>query len=532
MILLLLICVVVGALISYMWVMASYYDFPENRTWVIIEDVSFSAFDANLFNVTIHNLANSASDINISAIRVSSESKDNIFHTSDAQPSFPFLMAKGGKQTFKCEMNWGNLAGEKVLVEPIVENTNASIVSQPHSTPMVKLTLLPDLDASRSIEYFNLIVTNSLASAANLTINKIDVSNLEVNATPTLPHTVSIGKNVTFRCNFNWENLAGQNVTITVKTAEGFEYTYTTSKLSGASLYVKEINFNNTDTSYFDVVVNSLAESTSSATLTRVDLIFSNGTAVTLDTPILNNITGLIEPNQSRTILCRWDWNLYRNEQATINVHTRQGFSVSSKNVTTPPSVIWNLSNITFNLDDLQHFSVNITNMPISQHEINITRIELNQNSTNMNATLVAAGNHAVLDCGFNWTEYVGESVTITAHVTYDANETSISQSWRLPYLKIVDVALLNSTSGDLQINVTISNNRFSKINTTITQMSIETDIGTVLTVNGIGHEIGAGREITVFCTWNWQVYAGQHATVKVVAGDGTVLTETLQISA
>lgn len=530
MILLILISIVVGALISYMWVMASYYDFPENKTWVIVEDVSFSAFDANHFNVTVHNLANSFSEINISAIRVSSESKDNILYTSDAQPSFPFLIEDGEKQTFKCEMEWGKLAGEKVLVEPIVENTNASIVSQLYPTPKVKLTLLPDLDAYRSVEYFNITVANSFESVINVTIDKIDIFNLDVDATPSLPYVLNVGTEVIFRCDFNWENLAGQNVTITVKTAEGFEYDYTTSELRGASLYIKEVDFNTTDTSYFDVVVNSSAESTSDATVNRVDLTFSNGTTITLDTPTLN-ITGLINPNQSSTILCLWDWNAYRNEQVTIKILTLQGFTVSSKNVTTPSSVVWNVSDITFDLDDLQQFSVNVTNMPISLHEINVTRIELNQNATNINSTLVAAGNYTVLDCGFNWTEHVGENVTITVYIKYDANETSISQSWQLPYLKIVSLALVNSTSEGFQINATISNNVFSKKNATITQISIETDDGIVLTIDGIGYEIEVGREITVLCPWNWQVYIGQNATVRVVAEDGTVLTKTLQIS-
>ena len=66
-----LISLIVGGLISYVWVMASYYNMPENTTLLIVTHVFFSAANARCFNVTVLNPSNSVSDVNLSLIHIS-----------------------------------------------------------------------------------------------------------------------------------------------------------------------------------------------------------------------------------------------------------------------------------------------------------------------------------------------------------------------------------------------------------------------------------------------------------------------------
>jgi hypothetical protein len=244
-IVLMLCSAVFGALISYLWVMANYYNMPENITLLIVEDVVFPIFDARYFNVTILNPSNSASDVNITAIRLSVEGKNEVCNVTTTDPPIhptPFILRRGTKQTFKCERNWSNFAGETVRIEPVA--ANASTKSYSYATPKVKLKLTPNFDASQSIEFFNLTIQNSAESVVNLTISEIIIFGSSINATPTLPYVLSPNQTKTFRCYWNWENVRGKNVTITVKTSEGYESAYTTNELPDAALYIDEVRFN------------------------------------------------------------------------------------------------------------------------------------------------------------------------------------------------------------------------------------------------------------------------------------------------
>lgn len=228
MVLLILASLIIGALISYMWVMAAFWNMPQNVTTMVVEDVVFPSNDFTYFNVTVINPSNSISDLNLTAFKVVDEAANQTYDVPTTSPAVPFNMTIGTRQTFTCYENWGDFAGESVRIEPIAEST--SVLSGVYTPPAAKL-VISGFNASENIQHFNITVQNHPSSVMNLTISQITVAGLAVtNITPALPFNLSAGQGQSFQIERNWGTLTGQNVTIVVGTAEGLEQTYVTPR--------------------------------------------------------------------------------------------------------------------------------------------------------------------------------------------------------------------------------------------------------------------------------------------------------------
>lgn len=517
---LMLCSVVLGAVISYLWVMASYYNMPENTTLLIVEDAVFPVFNARYFNVTILNPSNSISDVNITAIRLSVKGKNEVYNVTTADPHLPFPLRRGTRQTFKCIKNWGNFAGETVRIEPVA--ASASTKSYSYITPRVKLKLTTNFDVSQSIEYFNLTVENSAESVINLTISEIGVFGFSINVTPPLPYILSPSQTKMFRCNWNWENLRGENVTITVKTSEGYESVYTTNKLPGAVLYIDEVKFDYTDTTYFNLTISSSEHSTATVTINRVNLTLPDETTITLNTtPPLDIIPIPVPPNQTLTIKCFWNWTEYRNETITVRVYTKQGFTALGKTVITPPAIIWDITDVKFDLDYIEHFLVNVTNMRCSLQNINITQIRFNENVTEimLSSCEISAGEERQLSCAFNWTGFKGQNVTITVCT---ADGLNISKDIMLPSvkLKIISASFKASEDGRY-LNITVENVKESLLDVTVARIVVSLENETVYESRGIGILIEVGKNVTLTFSLNWDAYENEEVTISVFTEEG-----------
>ncbi|MEM3695937.1 MAG: hypothetical protein QXQ94_00325 [Candidatus Bathyarchaeia archaeon] len=565
-IILLLCSVVFGALVSYLWVMSSYYNMPENTTMLIVEEVVFPDFpnlDCTYFNVTILNPSNSLSDANITAIQLTVKGKNEVWTINTTEPEINFTIRRGTRQTFKCLKNWSDFAGQTVEIEPVAANISA--LSYSCQTPNVKLTLQPTFKVEESVEYFNLTVINS--GALNLTISDIIVQtdSIKNNVTPPLPIILSPEQNETFKCYWNWDwRIAGiqdVNVTIRVKTTEGYETTYKTNALPGAYLYIEEIKFDYSDTTYFNLTISSSPYSTATAVISGINLTLQDTTFPINETrqrvlfKSLLPIFRSIPKNESKTFECYWDWTLYRNTSFIVNVYTEQGFLVDSKNVSTPPDVVWNITNVSFDLDDINYFLVNVTNMPCSLRNITVTQIWLNETSKDIQPpSTLSNGTQEMFNCPLSWADFRGK----TANVTVVTTEGSIS---RLLEVSAVGLKILeeNLVCGDFYgntteiavpyINVTISNSNNSLYNVTITQIIIQTRNDTYIIYNNAtyhqynsilyprlrpdgyaptGYPLNIGETVTFVCSWNYESYLSiDPITVTIYTAEGFQASKT-----
>jgi hypothetical protein len=540
-IVLILVFMVVGAFISYMWVMGSYYNMPENTSLLVFENIVFPSDNFTYFNVTILNPSNSVMDTNITAFIVNIESRNETQIVTTADPALPFQLKKATRQTFRCITNWSNFAGETVRIEPIA--ANASTRSYEYTTPKASL-LIYGFDATQNVDYFNITVANSPESVMNLNISQILLFDQPFKTiVPQLPVQLTPGGAAqTFRCDFSWQTLLGENATITVRTVEGFEQTFTaTTPFQGAFLYIQlPITFDYADTSYFNVTITSLSQSTAIASLESVNLTQADNTTITLPTlpPMNLTVFPVVAPNQSLTVKCLWDWDTHRNETITITVYTKQGFTIDNVTTRTPPAVIWTIDSVGFDLSDLEHFSLNITNAPKSLQQITVTEVKLNQNTTTITSTTILPGNNATIACDFNWSSYVGQTVDITASATYGTNQSSQVYEQKLPFLKMASVSFSNFELGNPYMNVTIFNSQFSPVNTTITYLLVRTDNET-FTIDGnltnpklspAGYTLNAGAETTFICPYDWSQSIGKNITVVAQTTSGIEVSLTLRV--
>jgi hypothetical protein len=532
--------------------MASYYNMPEESTMLIVENVVFPVSDARYFNVTILNPSNSISDVNLTAIRLTVEGKNETYYITGemAEPYLDFTMRKGMRQTFKCKRNWSDLAGETVHIEPIAKNVRVMICTA--SPPNVKLKVTPNFEEqiTKSIKYFNLTIENLQPEPLiNLTISEILFSDKVVTTKPLLPYTLMPNQNKTFICEQNWEELQWANVTMIVKTTEGYELNYVTNNLPGVALYIDEVKFDYADTSYFNLTLSSSKYSTEIAYINKVNLTLGDEQPISLNTsyPVNVNKTPLqLLPNQSLTLTCLWNWSTQRNELVTISVYTKQEFTVPSKTVTTPPEVVWNVTDVKFDLDDVEHFTVNITNMPCSLYGIKITNVRLNDdNATIINSPAqILPGEEVILNCSLGWLNYINKTATVT--VTTEEGQ-SLS---KIVEIDAVSLKLLgnNFVFGDIKdqcpnitisipyVNITISNSVHSIQNVTINKIVLEVgnetyEIDGALTyprISPSGYVLNAGENATIMCLWSWNLYLGSEPVkVTVYTAEGFQASKT-----
>jgi hypothetical protein len=535
---------------------------------LIVEEAVFPDapnLDFNYFNVTILNPSNSAADANITAIQLSVEGKNEVYNINTTEPEhLPFLIKRGTRQIFKCLKNWSNFAGETVKIDPVA--ANVLTLSYSCQTPNAKLTLEPIFNVEVSVEYFNLTIENS--GVLNLTLSDIIVQteSISTNVTPPLPYVLTPEQNVTFKCDWNWDwRMAGiqdVNVTIRVKTTEGYETTYKTNALPGAYLYIDEIKFDYSDATYFNLTISSSPYSTATAVISGINLTLQDTTFSINETRQLVPFKSLlpifrsIPKNDSKTFECHWDWGSYRNISFTVNIYTEQGFLVDSKTASTPHEVVWNITNVSFDLDNMDYFLVNVTNTPCSLRDITVTQILLNGTSVEMqpSSATLSNGTQEMFNCSISWAVFRGK----TANVTVVTTEGSISK-----LLEVLSVGLKileeNPVYGDFYdpiinitipyINITVSNSNNSLYNITIVQIIIQIRNDTYIIYNNAtyrhdnnilyprlrpdgyaptGYPLNVGETVTFVCSWNYESYlSSDPITVTIYTAEGFQISKT-----
>jgi len=526
-ILLILLSAIIGALIAYMWAIAPFYLESDKTIDLQVTGVNFPVDDANHFNVTVLNPSHSIAGTNITGIYATAQGFNGSFIT-DSQPALPVFLDKGTSQTITCSLQWGTLAGSIIEVHVLTaNNTEAGFSVQ---TQRVSLGVDTSFNASQSAQYFNVTVTNQ-PSAINLTLSHVllNYNPVDENLSITLPAVIPANQTVTFTCFVNWGSLV--KPVVTVQTMEG--YTAETRKdVPSVSLQVTQVTFSETNTHEADITLFNSPDSATSVIVTNITL--AHGSTVDVISGYLSNpsLPKAIDQNQTVVFACAWNWKdiSYRDMVVTVTAYTKEGFVSQTQTVATPLGVAVKINNVLFDLNDTGLFLINMTNMPYSLHIINVTRVDLNQNQTSTSATLIAAGAPSTLTCVFNWSSFVGQNVTVTAHVMYDSNELLLSYNLTLPYLEISNASFFYLSPGSPYMNVTVHNSEFSKINVTIMQVYVKTANETVPIAGAAGQDVPVGTDAIMLCPWKWEPYAGQDVTITIQTADGTQASATFRV--
>jgi len=526
-ILLILVSAIIGALLAYMWTVAPFIVESGDTVDLIVTSVNFPADHATSFGVTVMNPSHSIADTNITDIYIESLGT-NRTSIQSSDPSLPILFQRGTTQTFNCSLDWGGLAGRIITVHVLsINNTEAA---RSILTPSVRLDANTNFDASESINYFNLTVTNA-NSPINLTLSRVLLDyNPVANLSITLPKTIQPTDTIPIICYANWQGHI--KPIVQVETREGFTAEVRKEAPSTVNLQVSQVNFNETNTNQVTLTLTNSADSATYVNITSIDFKHGN-TTDTISGNLSNPTLPLtINTGQTVTLICLWNWTdaSYRDIDVTMTAYTKQGFASPPLTVRTPARNAGRIDEVHFDLDDTTLFSVNITNLAHSLQTANVTRIDINQNPTSINTALITPGAHATFACAYNWSSLVGANVTIRVHVMYDSNETQLTYTLKLPYLKITNASFSSLSPETPYVNITVRNSEFSKVKATIISLLIKNETSPLLVVGSTGFEVAVGSEVSIVYPWYWNPYAGKDVTIIVTTVDGSQASATFKV--
>ena len=530
-IILILCATVFGALISYLWVMGSFYLEPENVN-LVITNVDFPVEHADYFYITVMNPSHSPSGTNITEIHFTVEGDNTLYNVTDTSPeSLPITLGEGTSETIKCLASWGEYAGKNITVHVSALNASGAVAST--STKYVKLTVTAKINATLSCKQFNVTIRNEPQSAINLTLTKLlinrmlieNVSQLPENQNVTFPINATIGNSISLQCFYNWENY--ENPTIRVETSEGYYAETSPSATASVLLVITNVDFNEMNPNEVNITVSNSKVSSTPVDISDIVLTYSNGTKYHINGDLASpSLPHTLQTNSNATFRCVWPWRDYRDKSVTITVYAKQGYTPVSETVKTPPEIVFQIM-ANFNLTDTQHFLVNVTNMLCSLQNITVNQIRFNANQTSFTTQSITPGNWKQFNCTFDWAVFRGKTVTITVN----ASNVIVSQNVALPYIYLqIITANFTTTQNGKNFNVTIKNIDNSSLNANITRIVVHFENRTIFEVNGIEYIIEIGKNVTLTFPWDWSLYENEEITISVYTSENLEFADTFTV--
>jgi hypothetical protein len=441
----LLIALIVGATLSYVWTMG-YYASPEFRLPekgnITIENVVFPPQNTTVFNVTVLNPSYSQSNMEISQIVVLTN--DGILHEIRVQ-GLPYLLEVGRSRTFSGFWNWAGYIGQTAKVFVFVtEGSGANALTE--VPPYAKLTMDAYFNSSVSVRLFNVTVQNVKTSAEYATY--VDITELAVNGetienvtvggeSVSFPYFLNSSESVVFTCAWDWTNKQGESVTIAVYTSQGYMARISPTLPEPVILEITDVLFDPSNTSVLSVNIQNNETSPSFVSINKMSITMENETTVEISnvSPLLTP-PFVLRPNSSETFILFWNWTYYRNQTVQVTAHTLQGFTVQSAPELTPPLLILEITDIAFGPANTT-FNMTLLNSQFSIKSANITRITVTlENGTVVEIVTVdpplpqvlGRGESLTFTCTFEWFKYLGMNVTVIAY-TEEGFEASMQSN-------------------------------------------------------------------------------------------------------
>jgi len=542
-ILLLLMATIVGAILSYLWVMGYFITLesviPE-KTTVSIANVTFNPQNTSYFFVTLLNPSYSPTEASVTEI-VASIGKD-VHNITEVNPLLPYRLVKGEEETFECVWNWANHTGETIKIIAFVADGSGPTFEA--EAPLVDLRITDlSFNSTLGLTHFNMTVQNSASSVTHANITEIGVATETLkpeDIVPSLPIRLDPDSSVTLKCSWNWVNYQNTSVKVAVHTLQG--YMSHTAKLTPlpVTLEVTKVDFDFTNTTLFDFAVRNNEISPTYLNITRITVTLENQTVrewtMENGTGVDPHIPYTLNKNSSETFVCPWNWTEHRDKNVTVAIYTLQGFTAQYSQVT-PAPVILEIPEIDFDPLDTTSFSVTVENSEFSVANTNITEItvilqdDISRKINMTNPALPKVLNRAQLvqfNCTWSWAEYSGKNITLV--VETQEGYSIHSHPVLLKALTITDV-LFNLLDPDHFI-VTVHNPTWLDFTITTINVTVEGQPPQNITVviPSLPRTLTPDTNLAFMCEWNWAAEQGKSVTITIVTLDGYETSQTRKI--
>ena len=533
-ILLMLISFVIGAFLSYLWVMGGVIELGikiPDKTTVAITNVSFTPQNTSFFNLTLLNPSYSPARAEIAKITTSTN--DGTIHTiPTANPSLPYQLSEGTDQTFQCFWNWANYTGQTIEISAFIANGSGPTFETP--TPYVGLVTDVHYDSSISVAQFNLTIQNHENSVTHVNITEIKAQTeiLEAeNVSPSLPYRLNPNSSVTFTCLWDWSDQQNTSITIAVHTAQGYVSYATQVTPNPVVLEVTDALFNEPDINRFNITLRNSELSPSYLNISRIALTLENETEVAINgTEMEPALPHTLTPGSAMTFQCPWKWNSYRHKNVTISVHTLQNYTIYHTTVTPSPIKIidaifdpenTNSFNVTVQISEFYTTHINLTDITLLLENGTTEGIDGTETTPQLPYTL-ELNSTTTFVCLWNWFDYQNKNITITvAAFDYTAELTRVTPT-RVSFA-IVGVVFdpIDATT----FTITVRNSEFSLDDAQITKIAVTLENGTVTEMSdvlpGLPYTLASDSTAIFQCTWNWTDYRNKNVTIIVHTARG-----------
>jgi len=421
--------------------------------------------------------------------------------------------------------------------------TIAAFIEMPKGTTVAITGVYFDKENARS---FIVGVLNPSYSPGNATIVRLSITTTGspqvCDVTKSQPETVNglvlrKGESINITCsqilrdevNITWGQIAaefaGQNIMVHVFSIDAQAankiVTLPTVTLNVVSTYFDA----NTSFKRFSLTLRNPPESESNVTIKNFSLA---GTELGEDnsTP---KLPYLLSINDSVTFMCNASWHGLRN--TTLTIFTNEGY-LFSKSLELPEAYA-SIQNVTFNEDYTDHFNVTVFNSAESSTYLNVTKVVWTlENGTkeerDCSALDIGRNSTATFMPDWNWREYRGKSVNVTAYLLQDFETDAFTTVTPLP---IIIQVLNKETVFDLRdqnhFSIELRNHQSSLQAVNITKIVLTGIEGVPeVTINGtqasptlpIGPIDNGASTGLLYCNLTWTAWAGKNTTLAVHA--------------
>jgi hypothetical protein len=524
-ILLLLAALLVGAILSYLWVIGYYINLglrlPENPA-LSITNVSFNPQDTSYFTLTVLNPSYSP-DASIAGIAALTE--DGVLHAvTETIPTFPYTLPTAEETSFEGVWDWANYTGEIVRMVVFVEEGSGPIFEA--RTPLVDFEIMDvAFNSTIGVTHFNVTVQNNAPSVTYVNISEVIINGNYIpaeNLSIPLPYHLDPNEAVSFKSAWNWTEYQDKNVTVAVHTLQGYAAYNTSLTPKPVILSITNILFDVHNTTRFNMTVQNLEDSPTYVNLTDITLTVENKTVTSPEVQVASpqQFPYSLDPNSNVTLRCAWNWTEYREKNVTVTVYTLQGFQVSSTQATTP-RVIMSITNVLFDATDPSYLNLTVRALEFSVDEhVNITEVTVaTENGPTENITIeppitLYINETVSFTCSWDWSDHWNEKVSITVH--------SNGYSAAIPHVTPSPVMISNiafSLNDTTRFNVVVENSEYFSTYVVITDVTAMTSTGTVQDITviaptGLPYVLHRSDSVVLVCSWNWVEYYDENITI------------------
>jgi hypothetical protein len=332
-----------------------------------------------------------------------------------------------------------------------------------------------------------------------------------------------------------------------------FSYVYTMGYYAPSEFRIPEksfitiqsVEFSKQDTHFFDVTVLNPSYSPSDVNITRIEARGTDDNIVHVITDTVPSIPCLLQKGHSQTFRATWNWANYtgiklpytdRPVEIRVFLQDGRGEILELRR----PLTRLIITESSFNQSiSVNHFNVTVQNLESSETYVNITAFVVEGNlvakvTPTLPYTLNPGDTPVRFQCFYNWTGFMGQSVTIGM----DTKQGYIAQrTLTLPKPVTLNVThiVFNATISTQRFNITVTNHANSSTYVNIDRITVT--VGEQAPVNITqwtayqSSTLGTNESVLIVCTgWDWSTYAGQSVRITVYTTQGFIVSKETQI--